>query len=97
MSSRHLLLFLASHCSGMATSMQRACLCNVSNGRNWRVHCLQVAMNQSFRPGDLVRARVLAMGTMREYRLTTAEAELGVVFARSLAGASPRLHAVQCL
>lgn len=61
---------------------------------------MQVAINQSFRPGDLIRARVLALGTMREYRLTTAEPELGVVFARSLVGATlatpVRCNAVNC-
>ena len=64
------------------------------------VYKMQVAINQSFRPGDLIRARVLALGTMREYRLTTAEPELGVVFARSLAGATlatpVRCNAVNC-
>ena len=44
-------------------------------------------MQECFRPSDLVRARVMALGTMREYRLTTAAPELGVVWARSLAGA----------
>jgi exosome complex RNA-binding protein Csl4 len=48
----------------------------------------QVVMPEAFRPSDLVRARVLALGSMREYRLTTAEPELGVVWARSEAGAS---------
>jgi exosome complex component CSL4 len=53
---------------------------------------VKVAMLDCFRPGDLIRAQVLSLGTMREFRLSTASAELGVVWARSLAGA--RLQAV---
>ena len=48
--------------------------------------CVQIVMEQCFRPGDLIQAEVLSLGTMREYFLTTAKNELGVVWARSLAG-----------
>lgn len=49
-------------------------------------------MQECFCPSDLVRAQVLSLGSMREFRLSTASAELGVVWARSLAG--ERLEAV---
>lgn len=42
----------------------------------------------SFRPGDLVRAEVLSFGNSRAYYLTTAKNELGVVAAKSFAGAT---------
>ncbi len=47
---------------------------------------LQVIMYDCFRPGDIVRAEVLSLGDVRSYFLTTAKNELGVVFARSIAG-----------
>ena len=49
----------------------------------------EVKMHQSFRPGDIVRARVIqgvgSGGTSRDQSvlLSTAEEQLGVVFARS--------------
>lgn len=43
-------------------------------------------MDECFRPGDVVRSRILSMGTMREYFLTTAKTDLGVVSALSVAG-----------
>jgi exosome complex component CSL4 len=43
-------------------------------------------MDQCFRPGDLIKAEVLSLGTMREYYLTTAKSNLGVIWAQSLAG-----------
>eukprot|EP00892_Ulva_mutabilis_P005131 jgi/Ulvmu1/2990/UM015_0030.1 len=45
----------------------------------------KVLMDECFRPGDVVRARVLSLGTMREYFLTTAKPDLGVVSAVSTA------------
>lgn len=42
-------------------------------------------MDECFRPGDIVRARILSLGTMREYFLTTAKPDLGVVSALSVA------------
>ena len=42
-----------------------------------------VELHKCFRPGDIVRARVLSLGDQRAYYLTTAEDELGVVKARS--------------
>lgn len=47
----------------------------------------KVDMSSCFRPGDLVRAEVLSLGTARAYYLTTAKNELGVVAARCFAGA----------
>lgn len=35
-------------------------------------------MYKSFRPGDIVRARVISLGDARQYYLSTAENELGV-------------------
>ena len=46
----------------------------------------KVEMTKCFRPGDIVRAEVIALGDARSYFLTTAKDELGVVFARSFAG-----------
>ena len=45
----------------------------------------KVEMYKSFRPGDIVLARVLTPHT-QTYLLSTAENELGVVFAKSEAG-----------
>ena len=41
---------------------------------------------KSFRPGDIVQARVTSLGDSQSYFLTTAENELGVVFAMSESG-----------
>ena len=43
----------------------------------------QVHIHESFLPGDLVICKVLALGDQRRYVLTTAEPELGVLFAES--------------
>lgn len=43
-------------------------------------------MYDCFRPGDVVRAKVLSLGDARSYYLTTADNALGVVHAKSLAG-----------
>lgn len=55
---------------------------------------MQVVMYDCFRPGDIVRARVLSLGDARSYHLTTAHNSLGVVRAKSLAG---ELGQQQCL
>lgn len=47
-----------------------------------------VEMFHSFRPGDIVRARVISLGESQAYALSTAENELGVVMAYSEGGAS---------
>lgn len=47
----------------------------------------KVVMYDCFRPGDVVRAKVLSLGDARSYYLTTADNSLGVVHAKSLAGA----------
>ena len=47
----------------------------------------KVEMYKSFRPGDIVVGRVLTLHT-QTYLLSTAENELGVVFAKSEAGKS---------
>lgn len=46
----------------------------------------KVVMYDCFRPGDVVRAKVLSLGDARSYYLTTADNALGVVHAKSLAG-----------
>ncbi|KAI7837467.1 hypothetical protein COHA_008725 [Chlorella ohadii] len=46
----------------------------------------KVQIQASFRPGDVVRAEVLSLGDARSYHLTTAKNELGVVYAKSVAG-----------
>ncbi|XP_066603275.1 exosome complex component CSL4 [Prorops nasuta] len=45
-----------------------------------------VEMYKSFRPGDVILARVLPMTELNTYQLSTAENELGVVIARSEEG-----------
>lgn len=42
-----------------------------------------VELHRCFRPGDIVRAKVLSLGDQRAYYLTTAEEDLGVVRCRS--------------
>ena len=46
-----------------------------------------VIIYECVRPGDLIRARVISLGDSKSYYLTTAEIDLGVVFANSSAGA----------
>ncbi|KAJ8317231.1 hypothetical protein KUTeg_005135, partial [Tegillarca granosa] len=48
----------------------------------------KVEMYKSFRPGDILVARVISLGDAQSYVLSTAENELGVVIATSEAGAS---------
>ncbi|EDQ84894.1 uncharacterized protein MONBRDRAFT_29746 [Monosiga brevicollis MX1] len=47
----------------------------------------KVEMHSSFRPNDVVLARVISLGDARSYYLSTAEDALGVIAARSEAGA----------
>ncbi len=69
------------HC--MANHMQPCSLSAV----HIAVSCiLQVVMYDCFRPGDVVRCEVLSLGDARSYYLTTAKNELGVVYAKSVAG-----------
>ncbi|GFR12406.1 exosome complex component CSL4 [Trichonephila clavata] len=46
----------------------------------------KVELYKSFRPGDIILARVTSTGAMHSYNLSTAEEELGVVLAVSEAG-----------
>ena len=46
----------------------------------------KVEIYKSFRPGDVIMAKVLSLGDAQSYYLTTSENELGVVFAKSVAG-----------
>jgi exosome complex component CSL4 len=48
----------------------------------------KVEIGKCFRPGDLVRASVISLGDSRAYYLTTAKEELGVIMAKSAAGAT---------
>jgi len=48
----------------------------------------KVQVYKSFHPGDIVRAQVISLGDARSYFLSTARNDLGVIFARSEAGAS---------
>jgi len=45
-----------------------------------------VELSKCFRPGDVVRAEVLSLGDARQFYLSTAKNELGVVYAESEAG-----------
>jgi exosome complex component CSL4 len=56
-----------------------------------------VIMHRCFRPGDLVRAQIISLGDSKSWYLSTAENELGVVFATSPAGeALIDLHMFNC-
>lgn len=46
----------------------------------------KVHIASCFRPGDVVKAEVVSLGTSRDYYLSTAQNHLGVVYAKSLAG-----------
>nr|GEZ46742.1 exosome complex component CSL4 [Tanacetum cinerariifolium] len=48
----------------------------------------KVDMHTSFRPGDIVKASGISLGDARAYYLSTAQNELGVVSAESMAGNS---------
>lgn len=43
----------------------------------------RVEVYKCFRPGDIVRARVISLGDSRQYYLSTAENELGVLYAKA--------------
>ena len=47
----------------------------------------RVEVFKSFRPGDIIRAVVLSLGDAKSYYLSTAKINLGVVTAKSEAGA----------
>ncbi|PFH59065.1 hypothetical protein XA68_12830 [Ophiocordyceps unilateralis] len=46
----------------------------------------KVKMHEAFKPGDIVRARVISLGDQANYYLSTASNELGVIMATSEAG-----------
>jgi len=48
----------------------------------------KIEVYKCFRPGDIVKAEVISLGDSRSYFLSTAKNELGVIFARSVAGAT---------
>lgn len=45
-----------------------------------------VQMTNCFRPGDVVKARIMSLGDARQYFLSTAAPDLGVVWTRSASG-----------
>lgn len=45
-----------------------------------------VEMYKCYRPGDVIRAKILSLGDARSYYLTTAGVEFGVIWAKSDAG-----------
>jgi len=49
-----------------------------------------VVMFNCFRPGDVVLARIISLGDARSYYLSTAENELGVIWAQGESGAELR-------
>ncbi|CEM14002.1 unnamed protein product [Vitrella brassicaformis CCMP3155] len=46
----------------------------------------QIDMLECFRPTDIVKAKVVSLGDSRSFHLSTAEQDLGVVFAKSTSG-----------
>lgn len=59
-------------------------LCRLEDVRAAEIDKVQIA--SCFRPGDVVKAEVVSLGTSRDYYLSTAQNHLGVVYAKSLAG-----------
>ncbi|KAH3901538.1 related to Exosome complex component CSL4 [Saccharomycodes ludwigii] len=53
-----------------------------------------VKITECFKPGDIVRCKVLSLGDGNNYYLTTAKNYLGVVFAKSLGGAGELMYAI---
>lgn len=56
--------------------------------------CDKVKIIECFKPGDLVKAKVLSLGDGSNYYLTTARNDLGVVFAKSEGGAGDIMVAI---
>ncbi|SCU98501.1 LAMI_0F14928g1_1 [Lachancea mirantina] len=54
----------------------------------------KVKIMDSFKPGDIVRARILSLGDGSNYNLTTARNDLGVVFAKASNGAGGLMYAI---
>jgi len=48
----------------------------------------KIEIYKCFRPGDIVKAEVISLGDSRSYFLSTSKNELGVIFAKSVAGAT---------
>lgn len=46
----------------------------------------KVVMAACFRPGDIVQAQVISLGDQRNYYLTTAKNDFGVIYAKSASG-----------
>ena len=42
----------------------------------------QLVVRECFRPGDIIKARVISLGDSRQYYLSTADVELGVILAK---------------
>lgn len=59
-------------------------LCRLEDVRAAEIDKVQIA--SCFRPGDVVKAEVVSLGTSRDYYLSTAQNHLGVVYAKSVAG-----------
>jgi exosome complex component CSL4 len=51
----------------------------------------KVQMQHSYRPGDIVRARVISLGDSRSYYLSSASNDLGVIYATSAVGNAPMI------
>jgi len=67
--------------------------CRLEDVRAAEIDKVQIA--SCFRPGDIVKAEVVSLGTSRDYYLSTAQNHLGVVYAKSLAGSACEPNAVQ--
>lgn len=46
----------------------------------------KIHIGSCYRPGDIIKAEVISLGTSRDYYLSTSQNHLGVVYAKSLAG-----------
>ena len=75
----------------------RGALCRLEDVRAAEIDKVQIA--SCFRPGDVVKAEVVSLGTSRDYYLSTAQNHLGVVYAKSLAGygSTPLASYINCM
>jgi len=70
----------------VGTTLLSTSLDGTIRSRDVRAHDIDsVVISKSFRPGDIVRAQVISLGDLRNYYLSTAKNELGVVLAFSAA------------
>ena len=68
---------------GKPTYLSRNPTHQKSHPKNPHPQIDRVEVYKCFRPGDIVRARVVSLGDSRQYYLSTADNELGVLYAKA--------------